>query len=556
MLQNDITDAIKKALNTIEVQQNLPFVVERPQHMAHGDYATNVALLAAPLLKESPRVIAEKLCSALKAQQLTSIEKIEIAENGFINFFVSSDALIQEVEKIILDTDWGKNSDYKDKTVLVEYTDPNPFKAFHIGHLMSNAIGESIARILSYSGAKVLRANYQGDVGLHVAKDIWGYRNLPSSEIFPNDITKWGAAYTFGSNQYEDNPEIKHEIDVLGKEIFDHASDIPEYVEGRKTSLEHFEELYTILGTKFDFYFFESDTGPLGLKLVLKHPELFIESEGAIIFQGELYGLHTRVFVNKFGLPTYEAKDLGLIELKQKACNFDISITITAAEQLEYFKVVLTAARSIFPWIGEKYLHRTHGMMRFTSGKMSSRKGNIITGESLLNDLQEAAKAKMADHAVAQENIAEEVAVGAIKYAVLKQHSGKDILFDPDKSLSLEGDSGPYLQYAHTRAVSLMNVAAAAGIVEGTTDAPTTPGVLERTLIHFPEVVDRCAEELEPHYITTYLTELASSFNAWYAHERVVGGTYPSYGLLLAHATEFVMKQGLSLLGISAPEQM
>jgi arginyl-tRNA synthetase len=197
-------------------------------------------------------------------------------------------------------------------------------------------------------------------------------------------------------------------------------------------------------------------------------------------------------------------------------------------------------------------------MMRFAEGKMSSRKGNVITGESLHKELQKAARDR------------KDVAVGAVKYAVLRQGSGKDIIFDPEKSLSLEGDSGPYLQYAHTRAHSLIEKAEKAGIVAGISDSsgemngsptPTLSDMpalsrLEKTLLHFPDVVARAASELEPHYVTTYLTELAGAFNSWYASERVIGGSFPQYGLLLAMATKATLSKGLHLLGIPAPEQM
>jgi arginyl-tRNA synthetase len=192
-------------------------------------------------------------------------------------------------------------------------------------------------------------------------------------------------------------------------------------------------------------------------------------------------------------------------------------------------------------------------MMRLTEGKMSSRKGNVITGESLLADLTKAARGR------------EDVAVGAIKYAVLKQGSGKDIIFEPQKSLSLEGDSGPYVQYAHTRALSLMREAKKAGI-EWAADGrrsgplgqvlPSASSPLERLLLHFPTVVERAAAELEPHHVTTYITELAGAFNAWYATERVIGGKHPSYALLLVQAVQQTLAKGLNVLGIPAPEKM
>ncbi len=543
-MQEEIYKAIQQALAALGVE-GVEFVVERPANLANGDYATNVALIAAKKLGKNPKEVAQQLQERLSVD---SVEKIEVAGAGFINFHLSREAIASEVQKAATNDSWGKNDLYKDQKIMVEYTDPNPFKEFHIGHLMSNAIGEAIARTLEVAGANVIRANYQGDVGPHVAKAIWGKMQNP-------DIS-WGEAYVAGSAAYEDN---KAEIDAINKSVY--KKDNPEitalYDAGRKESLAHFEGIYKKLGTTFDHYFFESETSNLGLEIVHKHPEVFVKSDGAIVFKGEDVGLHTRVFINSQGLPTYEAKDLGLLSLKKKKENLDESITVTANEQNEYFKVVLAAAKQIpeLADIANKTKHISHGMMRFAQGKMSSRRGNVITGESLLSDLQEAAKEKMAGRELQDATkVAEQVAVGAIKYTVLKQGSGKDIVFDPEKSLSLEGDSGPYLQYALVRARSLLRKASDAAVTEDV--APQIKNI-ERVLVHYVEVVERSSREMEPHYLATYLTELASEVNSWYANERaIVDGEIAGHTLKLIQATEHTLAQGLNLLGIPTPEEM
>ncbi len=562
MGKDNIEQAIQKALEALGAS-GVAFVVERPGDLAHGDYATNAALAAAKPLGKSPREVAEELKAKLD-EEIEGVEKIEIAGPGFINFRLSREAILGEVQKAATDKSWGQNDLYKNKTVMVEYTDPNPFKEFHIGHLMSNAIGEAIARTLENAGAKVIRANYQGDVGPHVAKAIFGLLELgfenPTSE-------QLGQAYVLGASRYEESAEYKKRIDEINKAVYEKTD--PEvnalYAIGRKVSLAHFEELYKMLGTKFEHYFFESETSAKGLALVGENtPSVFEKSDGAVVYKGEKVGLHTRVFINSQGLPTYEAKDLGLLQSKIEKAAFDQSVTVTANEQTEYFKVMLAAAKEIpaLQNIAEKTTHVVHGMMRFAEGKMSSRKGNVITGESLLMDIQEAAKEKMQSRELADaEKVASQVAVGAIKYTVLKQGSGKDIVFDREKSLSLEGDSGPYLQYAHTRAASLVQKARAAGVsdkVESVQDVEEFLGalMLDRLLIHYPSVGARAAHELEPHHVTTYLTELAAAFNSWYAQVRVIDGDYPSYALLLAEAVEQTLGKGLELLGIPAPKEM
>lgn len=504
---------------------DVPFVVERPRALAHGDYSTNAALVA----KVDPAGLAAKLGA------IEGVERIEVA-GRFINFFLTREALVPRTEPL---------PKVNSGMVMVEYTDPNPFKEFHIGHLMSNAIGEAIARLLERSGAKVLRANYQGDVGPHVAKAIWGKMQKPG--------LSWGEAYVHGSAEYEAH---KEEIDAINAKVYDRSDgEINRlYDAGRAESLAHFEQLYKALGTAFDRYFFESETSPRGLALVKAHPELFVESDGAIVYHGE----HTRVFITSRGLPTYETKDLGLLELKQETVPVGRSITVTANEQRDYFKVVLEAARKLPEIAGfaQKTVHVSHGMMRFASGKMSSRKGNIITGESLLAGLVEDSKKKMQGRELKNADaVAQQVAVGAIKYAVLKQGSGKDIVFDPEQSLSLEGDSGPYLQYAHTRAASLLKECQRAGIAP-TPDKKPAALLLERVLVHYRDTFERATKELEPHHLTTFLTELAGEFNSWYAHNRVIGGEYPEYGAYVAQAVERTLREGLETLGIPVPEEM
>jgi arginyl-tRNA synthetase len=526
-MKERIEQAVKDALASLGVGE-ANFVVERPRSMEHGDYATNAALVA----KVDPQALADKL-------KIEGVEKAEVA-GKFVNFYLSRQALVPQPQEIP-QINAGKK-------IMVEYTDPNPFKEFHIGHLMGNVLGESLARLFEATGASVARANYQGDVGVHVAKAIWGKQQKPEFS--------WGEAYVYGSNEYENN---KAEIDELNKTIYEKSDAAVNalYNEGRARSLAHFEEIYKKLGTKFDYYFFESETGPLGLELVQKHPEVFEQSEGAVVFKGEPYGLHTRVFINSKGLPTYEAKELGLAEAKKAKGAFDLSLTITANEIREYFKVVRTAAEKIFPDLEGCMVGWFHGFLKLTTGKMSSRLGNVITGESLITDLTAEAKEKMQGRELRDaDKTAEQIAVGAIKYAVLKQGSGRDIMFDPEKSLSLEGDSGPYLQYARVRALSLVSAAKEAGIQPGTDDMPEHANMLERVLIHYPEVVERAAREMEPHYVTTYLTEVASAFNSWYASNKVIGGTNPHYGVWLAYAAIKTLTDGLRVLGIPAPEEM
>lgn len=554
-MQGRLRNAVAQALESagISVAPEL-IVIEHPAELAHGDYATGVALQYAKQAGIAPRALAEKIVAAL--EEIDGVSKTDIAGPGFINFHLAPSEIAASIEEARVEDMWGSNKSGDGKKVLVEYTDPNPFKEFHIGHLMSNAIGESISRLVQFSGAEVKRANYQGDVGPHVAKAIWGLQKLG---LDAGSVATLGKAYTAGAKAYEEDPKIKEEIDAINAKVYNHSdAEIDAlYAAGREASLAHFEELYKVLGTKFDFYFFESITAPKGLAIIRAHPEVFEQSDGAIVYKGEKVGLHTRVFVTSRGLPTYEAKELGLAQLKAETWDCDSSVTITAQEQAGYFAVVLAAMREVFPEIANKIRHVTHGMMRFAEGKMSSRTGNVVTGELLLADLTEQAKVRAAEsRADDKEMLAQQVAVAAIKYQILKQASGKDIIFDRERALSLEGDSGPYLQYAHARAQQIVEKAKRENVA-ASVDVHTESNDVSRLLHRFPEVVESAAALMEPHVLTNYLILLAGRFNSWYAQEQILDGTpAAAHKVALVDAVRRTLKNGLWILGIPAPEKM
>ncbi len=572
-IRKEIENLIHSALKKLDI--SLPEVIlEYPAEISHGDFATNVALIAAKQAKKNPREFAEQIRAQILENKPDFLEKIEVAGPGFINFFLSREFLSENVALILKSGEkFGQNKSLKGEEVLVEYTDPNPFKEFHIGHLMSNAIGESIARLYGNSGADVKRMCYQGDVGSHVAKTIWAlihedgalvkFRGLKSSV---EKVKLLGEMYAIGSS-HDNQPSIQTEITDINKKVFDKSDKkINEiYKEGRQYSLDYFNTIYVLLGTKFDYNFFESEVYEEGEKIVQEFLKkgVFEKSENAVVFHAEKYDkkLHTRVFITSQGLPTYETKELGLIEKKFKKIKPDLSITVTANEQSEYFKVVLKAVEIIFPKIKDKIEHISHGMMRFADGKMSSRTGNVITGVSLIADMEKMVGNKIKDREFdeeTREKVSRRVAVAAIKYSILRQGIAGDIIFDADKSISFEGDSGPYLQYSVVRANSVIEKAKKEGLKPSVKNPDETATTLERKLARFPEVAARALSERAPHHVATYLTDLASEFNSYYATTKIADkeNIHSSFRLALTQSFAVVMKNGLNLLGIEVPEKM
>ncbi|MEI6280789.1 MAG: arginine--tRNA ligase [bacterium] len=571
-MESKIRNLIKDALLNLKIEIN-DIVLTHPEDFENGDYSTNVALAIAKNISENPKALAEKIVrEILRLNVAKNIHKVEVAGAGFINFYLSRKFFTDSIEEILnKGENVGKNDTNKGEKIMVEYTDPNPFKPFHIGHLMTNAIGESIARILEHSGADVSRANYQGDIGLHVAKAIYGLLQDESlqNKMLSNNLQAMniGKAYSNGAEAYETNENGKKEIDEINKKLYARSDKkINEiYHWGFDVTMDAFEDIYTMLGTKFKFYFLESVMADFGREIVNKNMgKVFEESDGAVVFKAEKHDpkLHTRVFITSQGLPTYETKELGLTQEKFKTNpNMDLSITVTATEQMDYMRVVMKALSLIHPELENRMKHITHGMMRFVGGKMSSRKGNVVTGESLLADARGAIMEKIKDRDIPlseKEQIATDVGVSAIKYSILRQSIGADIIYDFEKSISFEGDSGPYLQYSFARANSILEKAHAENILPDFEKTPEEVFEIEKLLYRFPEVVLRSASLYEPHHIASYLIEIARSFNSFYGNTLVVNKDDENspYKVALTYAFAFIMRTGIQLLGIKTPEKM
>jgi arginyl-tRNA synthetase len=460
-----------------------------------------------------------------------------------------------------LGDDYGKNNSFTGQEIIFEYTSPNLFKPLHIGNLVGNIIGESVSRLFEYGGAVVHRVNYPSDIGLTVAKGVWG---LIQTNGDVTDINQIGEAYRVGNEGYEGGGEAKEEIETINRALYNGTDEKLSALraQGIATSRTRFAELCRMLGTAFDTEIFESAVSEVGTKIVREHiGDVFEESEGAVVFKGEKYGLHTRVFLNSQGLPTYEAKDLGNFATKQeKYPEWTHSFVVTGGEQREYFKVLIASLREVFPEAKNKVLeHIPTGFLTLTTGKMSSRKGNVLTGESLLEEVKEEARIRAVEsRAENLDELTEMVAVGALKYQILRQSLGSNIIFDKERALSLEGDSGPYLMYTHARTVSITEKAREVEILASTKNAPAAPYEIEKLLYQFGEVILKAQEEHAPHHLVVYLTGLASAFNAFYAHEKIVDTSdqYAPYKLALTQAVKTILKNGLFVLGMKAPERM
>ena len=566
-----------KLKDTIKNIYNLDFDPELTPSPSNidADYSSNAPLKLAKDLHKSPLDIANELNQELNA---------EISAPGFLNFTLSDEYYYEQIESLSQDFKNNIGSDeYSGKTVICEFSDPNPFKVLHVGHLYTSVVGDSISRLFEYAGAKVIRANFGGDVGLHVAKTMYVLQQKPIDELNIEDIAK---CYVEGTALYDDDETARAEITKLNKKIYqinqndEHGNELADlYWRGRELSYAYFNNFYATIGVKFDKYYPESTVAALGLAKVKEELEkgVYELSDGAVIFNGDKFGLHTRVFINKEGVPTYEAKDVGLIFTKWQDYHFDKSVVITGNEQLDYMKVVLKSIEQYAPDLVEKTSHLTHGLVKLPGNvKMSSRKGNFLKAVDVIDIINKELKEEY-------DSADPKISLAATKYAFLKYKMGGNIIFDPKESVKMTGNSGPYLLYSAVRAKKvLQKVMAVSAQAEGRETvsreghdpsevSETRDGGIERTgsrelqpseralikkILEYKEILKEAVSEMAPHKVASYLYELAQEFSRFYENCPVAGSAREKERAKLVQVYLNTITHGLSILGIEIPEEM
>jgi arginine--tRNA ligase len=554
-----VVDVISETIKQLfDVEMAVELQRPKPEF---GDFATNVAMQLTGRLGQNPRQIAEQIVEQLRTNPLFSA--VEIAGPGFINLKLTDQMLWQTAQA-------PAPAIYQNMSYVLEYSCPNAFKDLHTGHLYQTIYGDILARVLESAGATVHRTSFGGDVGLHVAKCLYGMKialdgfNPDKLDTVEHDAflrAQWiGQVYVIGAKAYEEDTTAQVEIVEINKAIYrlheenDHQSPMAQvYWTTRQWSFDYFSAFYQLIKVDNMHYYPESSTAPVGLKVVREQLALgnLEQSDGAVVFKGdEQQYLHTRVFITSNNLPTYETKDIGVIWLEKQDYNFDHRILITGNDQKEYMRVVYAAADAFNPGIGAMMTHLTNGTVRFADGKkMSSRLGNVTRAIDVLEIIKQ-----RVSNITDQPELQDDIALGAIKYAFAKYRLGGDIAFDVEETVSLQGNSGPYIQYAHARACSILAKAGTTGEIDQVCDASERQ--LLQKLSEFPEVVEKAAREYLVHGICNYLYELAQEFNRFYEHNRVIDDPRQAIRLALVTRYRDTLASGLRILGIIAPEKM
>lgn len=551
----------------------------------HWGISTAFFQLAAQEARQGKKIIVNQ-----RAQELASLfaERLDLpagfakieAVNGYLNLYFDPAAYSQRVidTAIAQGVDFGRGAD-RGERVMVEFSQPNTHKAFHVGHLRSAILGDGLSRLLAFAGYDVIRANYPGDMGLHVIKWLWCYRNFHAGEKPDKDITRWmGSIYAEASRRLEEAPELETEIRELYAR-WDRRE--PEIValwqETREWSLDGFREIYSRLDIPFDRYYFNSEEEQSGKELVNELIERGIATDerpdGAVVVKlDNLLGLKNEkyrvlVVLRSDGTALYATEDLSLA--RRKFSDYPDLVksyyVVDVRQSLHFQQVFKTLEIAGYEW-ANRCQHIPYELVTLPGNVvMASREGTVVLLEDLITEATDRAyevvKVKNPDLTEAQKRaVAQAVGIGAIKYPMLARENTKLVTFDWETALDFNGQAAPYIQYAFVRGGSILRK----GGVEPTESvAPAfelTASELELIdmLARLPNEVQRAASELRPLWMATYAYDLARAFNDFYTQCPVLQAEEPvrSFRLRLVMATRQALANSLALLGITAPQAM
>ncbi len=505
---------------------------------------------------EEAKKLAEKFSKKIGKNSL--IKEIK-AQGPYVNFYVNNKVLASSVIKEILKNERYGSGKNKGR-VMVEYSAPNSNKPLHIGHLRNDSIGMSISRILEYSGFKVIKANLINDRGIHICKVMVAYEKWDGKKHGKGDKFVGNLYVMFEKNK---TPSLEEKAkEFLKKWEQGDKKTRALWKKLNSMAIKGIKQTYKKFGSEFDVWFFESEfynkVEPI-IQLGLKKGIFKRIGEKGIIAVLEKYGLPNKIVIREDGTSVYIANDLALTKHKFEKFKLDKSIWCVAYEQNLYFKQLFKIFELLgFKW-AEKCHHLSYGLVNLPSGRLKSREGNVVDADDLIDEMTKLALKEIKKR---YKNLskkecdkrAKEIALASIKFFFLKNEPLKDMLFDPEKAISFEGNTGPYLQYTYARAKSILRKSDKKALIKGELNENEFEIIKKLSL--FPLIVKRSAENLKPNYLVNYLLELAMMFNEYYHSTKVIGSPNEEIRLSLIQCIANVIKKGLWLLGINVLEEM
>ena len=556
-------------ITNVDVNDVISFI-EIPKDSKNGDYAFPCFRLA-KTLKKSPQIIATEIKANINNELGANIEKVDVV-GGYLNFYINKDLFIKQViEKVGSEKEYGKSEFGKNKNVVIDYSAPNIAKPFHIGHLRSTVIGGSLYNIYKYLGFNVIGVNHLGDYGTQFGKLIEGYK-------------LWGNEYDIENDPINELTKIYVRINQLCKEdegVLEKCRDNFKMLEDREPycveiwqkfkdlSLKEFKKVYDILGSKFDSWngeAFYADKMNEIVEILEKNGKL-TDSQGAKIVNLESDGIDTPcIIVKSNGSTTYATRDLAALMYRARTYDYDKSIYVTSYEQVLHFKQIFAVAKYL--GLDKKYIdglvHVPFGMVQLPTGKMSTREGNIIKLEDLLNEAINRAKKIIEETNPDLENkddVAKKVGIGAVIFNDLSTNRLKDEIFDWNTILNFQGETGPYIQYTYVRTKSVIEKS---GIMPNAKDVCID--ILKdeyslniiKLLYNFENVLIQVTEKNEPSILARFLLDLAKAYSSFYNENKIIcdDKNIQNARVFLTLATGKVLKQGANLLGIEMPDKM
>ncbi len=569
-------------LNPEQLKLEIFRTLEQPPEQKLGDYAFPCFKLA-KALKSNPNELALKIKSTIESKSSQWISHLEL-KGAFLNTFINQQTLAKNFIPTILSGDnfsaISENSPKKSIRTMIEFSQPNTHKEFHVGHGRNVCLGDSLCRLYSYAGYQVVPVNYIGDEGTHIAKCLWGIKNYkgsdPLTETTPNKAEWLGQRYVEANNALkdaseEDKQKIQAEISLILKTLESKTG--AEYELWKKTRqycLDDFNSIYSWLDVHFDHFFYESEVSEASQEIVEEYIKkgLFIEDKGAIGFDMSDKKLGFFMARKSDGTTLYITKDLALAKVKFNQFNIQKSIYVVGSEQNFHFKQLFYALEKMGFEAAKDCYHLSYGMVVRPEGKMSSRAGNSFTFLQLIKIVQDEIQTYLDKYKNewSEERIldtAHKLAVGAIKYGMLIADPNKEIVFDPKEWVSFEGNSGPYLMYSYARTQSILTKCQEQSYFSSTEHLNTLTHESERELLRalydFNKTALYAAENYKPSTLAHHLFGMCKSFNRFYVEVSVLkaeNDQVRSARIALIESFALTLKTGLHLLGITPPDKM
>lgn len=566
--KQQIAELLSSVLEEMD-QETIANILEVPADETMGDYAFPCFRLA-KIFRKAPPLIAADIATKISDNPLfAKVEQV----NAYVNMFLSREAFAADVVKQINEAPdaYGRQNVGEGKKVIVEYSSPNIAKPFHIGHIRSTVIGNSIYKIYDALGYDVMRINHLGDYGTQFGKMICAYRRWGNKEdVQKAPIKTLLSYYTKFHVEAEKNPELEQEArDIFTRLEKGEPEEVDLWKWFREESLKEFTRVYDMLGISFDSYngeSFYSDKMPRFVE-ELKEKGLLEESQGAQIVDLSAYDMSPALITKSDGSTLYITRDIAAAVYRKETYNFDKNIYVVSSGQnlhfQQWFKILELMG---YDW-SKDCVHVPFGLVSLEEGTMSTRKGRVVFLEDVLNRAVEKTKETMEEKGVVTEDleaIARQVGIGAVMFQELSNNRIKDYTFKWDRVLNFDGETGPYVQYTHARASAVLRKAgitreeAAALQVDSAYLTSDSAYQLEKLLYQVPQVIREAGEKYEPSIVTRHLIDIAQGFNRFYHDEHILVDNVEEKNakLALVSAAKAVIKNGLGLLGIQAPEKM